>query len=292
MQNVAIGSKDKLRFSFREWGRWLTRRILRRIRWRQSGSRRYRLLSPRFSTRQVIHDCEGDAHFLVRVRSVTDLLTLEMIFAAEDYRLQRLNRYEDIFNQYLEICVGGKAPLIVDCGANAGFSALYFSRAFPKATVIGVEPDEENIALARENCSSHSNVRFLHAGVAARSGRAELLNPGLGAWGYRTVENPLGRLNLISIGDVLAETAETTVPFIAKIDIEGFEENLFFENTEWVDRFPLLIIELHDWMLPNSASSGNFLRCISALDRDFVYHGENVFSLRNARSAQLPASDR
>jgi hypothetical protein len=66
-----------------------------------------------------------------------------------------------------------------------------------------------------------------------------------------------------------------------KIDIEGFEEELFSKNTEWVDKFPLLVIELHDWMLPRDRTSAHFLTLIATLDRDFVYIGENVFSISN-----------
>ncbi len=71
------------------------------------------------------------------------------------------------------------------------------------------------------------------------------------------------------------------MPFLVKIDIEGFEADLFKENTEWVQKFPVLIVELHDWMLPRSANSQNFLKCVSSLDRDFVFRGENVFSIKN-----------
>ena len=70
------------------------------------------------------------------------------------------------------------------------------------------------------------------------------------------------------------------VPFIIKIDIEGFESELFSKNTEWIDMFPLVIIELHDWMLPKTANSNNFLKEISKLDRDFLYFNENIFSIK------------
>ena len=70
-------------------------------------------------------------------------------------------------------------------------------------------------------------------------------------------------------------------PFIVKIDIEGFEGELFSRNLEWLDRFYVLIIELHDWMLPRQRSSQSFLRAVGALDRDFLQVGENVFSIAN-----------
>ena len=60
--------------------------------------------------------------------------------------------------------------------------------------------------------------------------------------------------------------------FITKIDIEGFEDDLFSSNTDWIDDCLLLIIELHDWMMPKTANSNNFLKAISAKKRDFVYH--------------------
>jgi len=38
---------------------------------------------------------------------------------------------------------------------------------------------------------------------------------------------------------------------------------------------------LHDWLLPGQGTSRSFLKCMAALDRDFVHIGENVFSIRN-----------
>jgi hypothetical protein len=69
-------------------------------------------------------------------------------------------------------------------------------------------------------------------------------------------------------------------PFIAKIDIEGAESELFSKNTDWIDQFPVVIIELHDWLLPNENSSRNFLQCVSSRARDFLYKRENIFSVR------------
>ena len=83
--------------------------------------------------------------------------------------------------------------------------------------------------------------------------------------------------------DTIAELLEATssVPFLLKIDIEGAEADVFSQNTDCFDRFPLIIIELHDWMLPGQANSQAFLRWHAGLDRDFVLAGENVFSVRN-----------
>ena len=58
---------------------------------------------------------------------------------------------------------------------------------------------------------------------------------------------------------ILAMAPDGPTWFVVDGDIEGFEKDLFSQNTEWVQLFPLLIIELHDWMLPREANSEIFL---------------------------------
>ena len=41
--------------------------------------------------------------------------------------------------------------LIVDCGANVGYSSSYFLTQFPNSHVIAIEPDPENFAIMRKN---------------------------------------------------------------------------------------------------------------------------------------------
>ena len=96
-----------------------------------------------------------------------------------------------------------------------------------------------------------------------------------------------GGVQGVTVPEILARYPKSGgyLPFIVKIDIEGFESDLFAENTAWVDEFPILIIEMHDWLFPGQGTSSNFLKAIAGLDRDFVYLGENVFSIRNDRPA-------
>ncbi len=44
------------------------------------------------------------------------------------------------------------APLILDCGANIGLSALYFQRLYPKARIMAFEPDTHNFELLTKTC--------------------------------------------------------------------------------------------------------------------------------------------
>jgi hypothetical protein len=86
------------------------------------------------------------------------------------------------------------------------------------------------------------------------------------------------KVKSISPSSILSHpVCQNTNPLILKIDIEGGEDALFNGNTDWLSKFPLVIIELHDWMLPFSGSSRNFIKAVAQHDFDFVYRGENVF---------------
>ena len=87
-----------------------------------------------------------------------------------------------------------------------------------------------------------------------------------------------GGLPAIPVTELLDQHRECE-PFICKIDIEGAEQELFSANTQWVERFPIVIIELHDWLFPARGSSANFLRAIAGMKRDFILSGENIFSI-------------
>ena len=85
---------------------------------------------------------------------------------------------------------------------------------------------------------------------------------------------------MITISDIEKLYPEA-IPFIVKIDIEGFEDELFSKNTEWMKEFYLITLEIHDWMLPGKAISKNFFREHSKESRDCYLRGDMVFSIKN-----------
>jgi FkbM family methyltransferase len=239
---------------------------------------------PRLPT-QILYDKRAHERFAVAIRrGTTDWRTFQQIFIQRDYDLGRLTRHGEIMKQFDAIAARGKAPLIVDCGANIGLSVVWFARTFPAARIVALEPEQANCALARANAAG-CNATVLNAAVAASDTRVALVDTGLGSDAFRVREATPGEATLEarSVPSLIAEAeqAGAVEPFLIKIDIEGFERDLFAGDTAWIDRFPVLVIELHDWMLPGSASSGPFLRAMADRNRDFIHIGENVFSLRN-----------
>lgn len=228
-----------------------------------------------------LHTPDGLIRSFEHRGSRADLGVFEQMFVAQDYSLRRLRRGRELVQRYEAILASGKTPVIVDAGANIGASVVYWGMHFPKAQILAIEPDNANFVLLRQNTQG-LNVVLYEAAVGGIEGSASLHDPGEGEWGYRTVRNDAGSLPILSINSLLeGGVVANGAPFIAKIDIEGAEADLFATNTDWVQKFDLLIIELHDWLLPRQGTSRNFLKCIANLDRDFLHIRENIFSIRN-----------
>jgi FkbM family methyltransferase len=262
--------------------RWLPTFIRNLAKLAVGSKKRFLVMTPAILRKQLVYDRKSKKLISVMIRDLVDYAVIRHIFIDHDYSIEKSGRASDLSRVYNRIVSTGKTPLIVDCGGNSGMATRYYSETFPEARIVYIEPDEGNVSLAREN-NPQGDVEFLHAGVGNSDTTANLLDPGHGNWGYRVEEDVAGKTKIISINSILNSPAfADCLPFIAKIDIEGFEANLFERNTEWIDAFPLLVIELHDWMLPGQANSQNFLKEIAKRNRDFVFNGENVFSTSNS----------
>jgi FkbM family methyltransferase len=229
----------------------------------------------------------GFSHELTLRKRTSDWSTFDQVFLANDYNLRRYSWAAKIQNLYAGILAGGEVPLILDLGANIGLASLYFAKNWPQARITALEPEKRNFDLLSANTRGIPSIQPILAAIASRDGNASIANPNAEAWAFQTKlatnESP-DTVKALSVPTLIARARESgpCVPFIAKIDIEGFEENLFSENTEWVEQFAVVIIELHDWLLPGKANSRNFLNVISRTDRDFIFHGENAFSISNS----------
>jgi Methyltransferase FkbM domain len=126
---------------------------------------------------------------------------------------------------------------------------------------------------------SFLDAKLYHAGIDKEDGFGVLTDPGLGEWAYRTQRGGSGTpVQMISLARVLAEN-EGYVPFILKVDIEGYEDALFSGDTTPMDLFPVVIIELHDWMGPERKSSVPFVRWHASRKRIFHFYGESFLSV-------------
>ena len=240
-----------------------------------------------FLLNQIFYDRLNKNLIKFKIRDFVDFTMVDQIFYSEDYSLEKFLRNYEVNQYYKNILKKNLKPLIIDCGAHIGLATKYFSLIYPHSKLICIEPVIGNFNQAKINNLEYHNIEFLNKAVGAEDGKGSIDNPKLGNNAYRINKNEKGDVNIISVNSILKNLEEDIIPFIIKIDIEGFENELFSKNTEWIDNFPIIIIELHDWMLPKSSNSGNFLSSISKKNRDFLYSGENVFSIKNELNEKI-----
>jgi FkbM family methyltransferase len=218
-------------------------------------------------------------------RHSSDLAVFAQIFVDNDYNLRRFRRFDEIRRSFDDI-ERTSTPLILDCGANIGLSSLYFAKNWRSAHVVAVEPDPGNFALLRRNVEGQANIQPVQAAVGGKDGPVRIMNKEAQAWARRTERAPgegPDSIPGLSVQSLISLTPPPRLyrPFLIKIDIEGAEKDLFSCNLDWISQFSVLIIELHDWMLPGERTSRGFLEAIASLDRDFLFFGENIFSIAN-----------
>lgn len=186
---------------------------------------------------------------------------------------------------YAAIRARGATPLIIDAGANVGAASLYYRDTYPAAAVVAVEPEAGNYAELARNLVGDVLALPLRAAIAGNDGAVAVVDAGLDSWGFRTEAASAGAATVPahSVPTLIALAREhwAIEPFIIKIDIEGFETDLFSGDVSWIDAFALVVVELHDWMLPGTASSRPVVAALAARNRDFLIRGENIFSFRN-----------
>ncbi len=213
----------------------------------------------------------------VAVRShQSDMDCLRQVFVEQQYDLSRFRDAEArIKARYETILSKGSIPVIIDGGANIGASALWFASKYPRAAIMAVEPDPNSFPLLVENVGP--NVTPVRAALGAESGFVEVeVNPQ--AWMTKTVRADTG-LPVATVDDLVGMLPNAEL-FIAKIDIEGFEKDLFASNLDWINRAFVIYIEPHDWMLPGQGSSRPFMEAITPHGFELYVAGENLAFVR------------
>lgn len=164
----------------------------------------------------------------------SDMLVFDQIFVEDEYR--PLLRLKD-------------PRLILDCGANVGYSSAYFLSAFPETYVIAVEPDPDNFALLVNNLAPYAGrYRAIQAAVWPYTEKLRFSKSFSGRgmeWG-RTVEravNSDAAIDTVSIPTLLAGHDRIS---LLKVDIEGAERELFsVAHDLWIGKVDNIAIELH-----------------------------------------------
>jgi FkbM family methyltransferase len=208
----------------------------------------------------------------------SDMAAVRQAFTARDYELTGPAWPNcAVQAKYESIVAGGGKPIIVDAGANIGVASLSFASQFPHARIVAIEPDPGNSTILRRNLEGRANCTIVEAAIGADRGFVRLHNEGQ-SWAVRT-ERAQSGVSVITVDDAFAASGGDT-PFIVKVDIEGFEKELFAANISWIERTQVVIIEPHDWMLPGQSSSRSFQEAMTRCPFELHIRGENLLYVR------------
>jgi len=152
---------------------------------------------------------------------------------------------DEFFHRIYHFEASRPDPLIIDGGSNIGMSILYFKHVYPKARVLGFEPDPNVFRILQENVSQNhiDNVSLVEAGLAAESGTI----------GFNADNQAGGQLDLAGNDNQvrverLSDYVNEPVDFL-KLNIEGQELPVLqeLEAAGKLRRIREMVIEYHGW---------------------------------------------
>lgn len=175
----------------------------------------------------------------------------------------------------------GDAPLtVVDCGANIGLAARFLKQAYPQATVVAIEPDEENHRMLQRNLEGLAGCHAVQAAVWPVDGRVSLERDGLRHSAFRTREasGADGTIEALSIPTIMERFGMQRIGLL-KVDIEGAEKELFgAPDLSWLHRVDRVAVELHDLFKPGCGDA--FFKAMARDNWTYRFYGEVVFCER------------
>jgi FkbM family methyltransferase len=180
-----------------------------------------------------------NSKFPLLMRTLTsDREVLEQVFIQREYEVAELSQ----------------PKMILDLGANVGYSSAYFLSRYGSASVLAVEPDPGNYAVCCRNLAPFGQRAKVIHGAAWVECTKLVLDKGTHGDGrewatqVRVATETSAALAHIDAFDLPTLIDMCPVPEIdlLKIDIERSEIELFSRNTEnWLSHVRNLCIELH-----------------------------------------------
>ncbi|WP_461209870.1 FkbM family methyltransferase [Desulfocurvus sp. DL9XJH121] len=145
------------------------------------------------------------------------------------------------FDKYYEFETDAPSPLILDCGAHIGMSALYFATRYPGAVVQAYEADPAIAAMLADNVRAFGlgNVTPYHAAVWTHDQGVNFASCGDDSGAVS--QDADGRVPSVRLRDILAER---TVDLL-KMDIEGAEFEVLEDCADVLRQVKRAVIEVH-----------------------------------------------
>lgn len=187
-----------------------------------------------------------------------------------------------IRRQYAGTKTTSKPCLIIDCGANVGYTTVFFLIEFSNSHVIAVEPDSHNFEVLKQNLAPFAGrTTSLQTGIwSHKTGLIVCRQVGVKReWSTKVRESKsqeMSDIMAVDIGSLLQDAEQVFDYKILKVDIEGAEEVVFSKGyQDWIGEFDLILIELH-----GKGSREAFFQAIGQAQYDISTSGDLTVARR------------
>jgi FkbM family methyltransferase len=225
---------------------------------------------------RVRYQLSGKSHSAIDLRPTeSDPFVASQVFGWEEYRLP--SGIVDKLNELAESWVAeGFVPVIVDAGANVGYSAIYLTTHYPLALVVAVEPDPITLEFSRKNTGQHERVKSVQGALWCDDSGVELRYARTGSWATSAVSaRGNSKIPSFTITQLLQQVPNARV-LILKLDIEGAERQVCDASHQVIRNTPCLIVEPHDFMHGGAGCLAPLYRALSGKEVDTLIQGENI----------------
>lgn len=144
---------------------------------------------------------------------------------------------------------------IIDAGANIGLTSIYYAIAFPGATIIAIEPAEENWDLLQRNARAYPQIKPTLAALWPTTTRVNIANPADASVSFFCSETAgEGTVQTVTVPELMQRHEMPHVD-ILKVDVEGAEKAIFSAAAPWIGKVRRFAIEFHDRKVPGCRAS-------------------------------------
>ncbi len=182
---------------------------------------------------------------IIRGYKHSDFAVFRQIFNDQEYKtvlsLFKLNKFKT------------ENLVLIDAGANVGYTSLYFLQNIPNLKAFGIEPSESNMNIYKQNISLNNfekQLIFYPNALAEIENKSFIIDNSFRDgkdWAIATKESEKGEINGITINEIIKSNDLKNIS-ILKIDIEGAERFIFnpANNLSFLAITQIIAIEIHD----------------------------------------------
>lgn len=158
--------------------------------------------------------------------------------------------YDSILKMFLLNDFSQQQKVIIDAGANVGYTSVFFAKALKEFQIFAIEPSPQNCEIYQKNTKEFENIKIYPNALSEKPNKYFNLDRDFRDgkdWSISTKEAKDGAVKGISIDEIIEENKLDYISLL-KIDIEGAERFIFKKENklDFLKITQIIAVEIHD----------------------------------------------